>query len=440
MKRAIVLLAVLALGGCTTDGLAGLPLPGGAPGGRSYDVVVEFSDVLDLVPQSAVKVNDVTVGSVEKVWLSGWTARVKLRVDADVRLPDNATAAIRQTSLLGEKFVALQAPTGEAPEGQLSDGDVLPLSRTTRSAEVEEVLGALGLLLNGGGLAQLKTINQELGTALDGRTGEARDALGQLTALIAGLDKQKADIVRAIDSLDRLSAHLAQQKETVGTAVESLGPGLAVLADQRAQLTSALTALGKLGKVGNRVITASRDDVVADIKALRPILDQLTRAGDALPKSLDFLLTYPFPPNITGAIVGDAVNLRVTADLNASDVLANLLASAPPAAPGTTGKAGKGGATRPGKSGTAAPVIPRPSVSVPGLTLPTALPCLSGLPTPTPLPTLYSCDTPLPGASGLPGAVLPTLPGLPIALGSAPLGAAEGTQGGLDDLLIGGTV
>ena len=435
MKRAIAFLAVLALGGCTTDGLASLPLPGGAPNGRSYHVVVEFSDVLDLVPQSAVKVNDVTVGSVEQVWLSDWTARVELRVDANVRLPDNATAAIRQTSLLGEKFVALQAPTGEAPEGQLSDGDVLPLSRTTRSAEVEEVLGALGLLLNGGGLAQLKTINEELGTALDGRTGEAKDALGQLTTLIAGLDKQKADIVRAIDSLDRLSADLAQQKETVGAAVESLGPGLTVLADQRAQLTSALTALGKLGKVGNRVIDASGDDVVANIKALRPILDQLTRAGDALPKSLDFLLTYPFPPNITGAIVGDAVNLRLTADLNASDVLANLLASAPPAASGKTGKSG----TRAGKSSTPAHGVPQPSASVPGLTLPTALPCLSALPTLAPLPTLLPCGTPLPGVSGLPN-VLPSLPGLPIKLGLAPLGASEGTQGGLDDLLIGGTV
>lgn len=437
MKRAIVLLSVLVLGGCTTDGLAGLPLPGGAPGGRSYHVVVEFSDVLDLVPQSAVKVNDVTVGSVEKVMLSGWTARVRLRVDTNVRLPDNATAAIRQTSLLGEKFIALQAPTGEAPEGRLSDGDVLPLSRTARSAEVEEVLGAFGLLLNGGGLAQLKTINQELGTALDGRTGEARDALGQLTALIAGLDQQKADIVRAIDSLDRLSAHLTDQRETVAAAVESLGPGLKVLADQRAQLTSALTALGKLGTVGNRVINASRADLIANIKALKPILDQLTQAGDALPKSLNFLLTYPFPPNITGAIVGDAVNLRVTADLNASDILANLLASAPPAASGTTGKAGTSGVPRPGTSGTAAPGVPLPSV--PDLPLPTALPCPSALPTPTPLPTLIPCGTPLPTVSGLPD-VLPSLPGLPIKLGAAPLGASEVTQGGLGELLTGGTV
>ena len=57
MKRLPVLLLALALGGCT--------LPGGAPDGPSYRVTAEFADALDLVPQAAVKVNDVTVGSVE---------------------------------------------------------------------------------------------------------------------------------------------------------------------------------------------------------------------------------------------------------------------------------------------------------------------------------------------------------------------------------------
>ena len=55
MKWLIVFLT-LVLAGCD------VPLPGGAPSGPSYEVTAEFSDVLDLVPQAAVKVNDVTVG------------------------------------------------------------------------------------------------------------------------------------------------------------------------------------------------------------------------------------------------------------------------------------------------------------------------------------------------------------------------------------------
>ena len=41
-----------------------------------------FSDVLDLVPQSNVKVNDVAVGKVDRVKLDGWTAEVKVKVKA----------------------------------------------------------------------------------------------------------------------------------------------------------------------------------------------------------------------------------------------------------------------------------------------------------------------------------------------------------------------
>jgi phospholipid/cholesterol/gamma-HCH transport system substrate-binding protein len=407
MKGLLALAALMSLlaGGCSSS----LPLPGAAPAGPAYRVVVEFADVLDLVPQSAVKVNDVTVGSVEEIWLAGWTARVRVRIADHVHLPDNATAAIRQTSLLGEKFVSLDAPAGEPAQGSLSDGDVIPLARTRRSAEVEEVLGALGLLLNGGGLGQIKTINEELAAALEGHEADAQAALRSLDQFIAGLDAQRDEITRAIDGLDRLSARLSAQRATIGAAVDALGPGLRVLAQQRAQLTAALTALGELGKVGNRVVTASRDDTLASIKALRPTLDQLVRAGDTLPKAMDFLLTYPFPPNITGAITSDRVNLHVTADLDASQILANLLAAAPPAA-----------------GGTQLPNLPTlPTVPLPTLP-PLPLPTLT-LPVPTPS---LSLPVPLPP--------LPSLPGLPIAAGSAPAGAAEATIGPLDRLLAGG--
>jgi phospholipid/cholesterol/gamma-HCH transport system substrate-binding protein len=157
---ACAVLVALLPAGCGLPDLTNLPLPGGAPKGDGYQVTVEFADVLDLVPQAAVKVDDVTVGTVEKISLAGWTARVSLRLGRDVRLPANATAAVRQSSLLGEKYVTVAAPPTGAASGRLAEGDVIPLSRTNRGAEVEEVLAALGLLLNGGGLAQLRTINE----------------------------------------------------------------------------------------------------------------------------------------------------------------------------------------------------------------------------------------------------------------------------------------
>ena len=317
--------STVALGVSGCEGAFDLPLPGGAANrGDIFRVTAEFADVLDLVPQSSVKVDQVTVGSVEKIELNGWTARVTLRLPKDVVLPDNAVAELKQTSLLGEKYVELSPPSSTAPEGRLGDGDNIPLARTGRNPEVEEVLSALSLLLNGGGVAQLKIIETELNNAMRGNQAQIRDLITQLDVFIGGLDDQKSEIVRAIDNIDKLSGKLAAQKDDLAKAVEALPAGLKVLADQRQQLVQMLQALSRLGAVGTEVIQQSKADTAANLKALEPILAQLTKAGDNLPKSLQLLLTYPFSDATTGAMKGDFTNLSADLDLNLKNLAGNL--------------------------------------------------------------------------------------------------------------------
>ena len=313
--RVVVLAAVVSLVATACQGAYDLPLPGGAARGSDvYRISIEFADVLDLVPQSAVKVNDVTVGAVEEIELDGWTAVVNVRLENGVRLPDNAVAELRQTSLLGEKFVSLGPPEGGGEVGELSDGDLIPIERSGRNPEVEEVLGALSLLLNGGGVAQLQLINRELNDALEGRESDVRGLIEQLDVFIGGLDEQKTEIVRAIDAIDRLSATLAQQKEDLAVALEEIPGGLQVLADQREELTAMLTALSELGVVATRVTNASQADTVANLEALQPILTRLNEAGTALPDSLQLLFTYPFSDSSVDAVRGDYSNLIITLD------------------------------------------------------------------------------------------------------------------------------
>jgi phospholipid/cholesterol/gamma-HCH transport system substrate-binding protein len=333
MSVATGIVLTISLTGC--QGIYDLPLPGGAAsGGDVYRVTAEFADVLDLVPQSSVKVNQVTVGTVEKIELNGWTARVTVRLPKSVRLPDNAVAELKQTSLLGEKYVQLEPPADIAPVGTLRDGDNIALARTGRNTEVEEVLSALSLLLNGGGVAQLKVIETELSHALGGNETQIRDLLVQLNTFVGGLDKQKTEIVRAIDGIDALSAKIAARKSDLAAALDALPKGLKVLADQRKQLTQMLTALSNLGAVGTRVIGATKADTVANLQALAPVLGKLARAGDSLPKSFQVLLTYPFPDEATKTIHGDYTNLFATADLDLRGVAGNLGQPAPPTIPG----------------------------------------------------------------------------------------------------------
>lgn len=361
---------VMLLTGCSFDGLQDIPLPGGAAAdGNAYRVTVEFRDVLDLVPQSAVKVNNVTVGAVEKIELDGWQAKVELRISDSVKLPANAVAELEQTSMLGEKYVSLAAPAEIEPVGKLTDGTQIPLSRSSRNQEIEEVLSALSALLNGGGVAQLHTITKELNNALEGRESRVKSLLTELDTFIGGLDEQKTEIVRAMEGLDRLSKTLKKEKGTITEAVDTIPPGLKVLAGQRENLTKMLTSLSELGVVGTKVIRASHDDVIANLKNLQPILSRLNEAGDDLPNALEILTTYPFPRSATDAIKGDFVNLKVTADMDLRSIYGNLTD------PGDR----KRGEPKPDGPVPELPGVPKPELpDLPGTGDSKPLPCLPG--------------------------------------------------------------
>ncbi|MEU6477724.1 MCE family protein [Streptomyces sp. NPDC047017] len=292
------------------DGIENLPLPGGADlGSHPYTVTAELADVLSLVPQAAVKVDDVAVGRVTTIRLDGWKARVTMEINGDVRLPADAGARLEQSSLLGEKYVQLVAPDKDTTTARLRDGSVIPIARTGRNTEVEEVFGALSLLLNGGGVNQLKTITKELNAAIGGREPEVRSTLDRVNTLVTDLDRHRGDITDALDGVNRLSATLAHRKEDVRTVLDGLSPGLKTLDEQRGALLTMLRSLDTLSGVAVSTVNASKDDMVADLKALAPSLKALADAGTDLPDSLQVLLTYPFTDEVLNGVKGDYLNV-----------------------------------------------------------------------------------------------------------------------------------
>lgn len=356
------------LAGC--GGIADVPLPGGAQKGPGYNVTIIFDDVLDLAKQSAVRVNDVAVGDVTGITLDNFKAKVTIKLDKSAVLPANAVADLRQTSLLGEKYVSLAPPP--APEkafGQLKDGAVIPNDRTGRNAEFEEVFSALSALLNGGGVAQLQTISVELSNALSGRETKIKDVFRQLDSFVGALDDRKTEITRALDSVDQLGARLARQKQTLARTLDDIPGALKVLADQRSQLTQMLVALSRLGTIGSDVIRNSKANTVADLQALQPVTANLDAAKKNLVGSLELLLNYPFPGTAPNAIHGDYTGLYATVQGDLTQLLKNAVAPSAgggaPAPPG--GLTPPGGLGALGKLAQPQTTIPLPAPStVPG--------------------------------------------------------------------------
>jgi phospholipid/cholesterol/gamma-HCH transport system substrate-binding protein len=331
--RASALVAGSALlAGCEFGGLNSIALPGTAGHGTgSYSITVDLPDVATLPQNSPVMVDDVTVGSVSGIAAmqcpvrgidprqcppGSFFAAVKLALDSNVVLPANSTARVAQTSLLGSQHVELVAPTTQPAVGRLVDGSTIQEGHTSRYPTTEEVLSALGVVVNKGNLGALQEITEESYRAVAGRESQFANLVPHLAELTAGLNKQVNDIIAAIDGLDRFSAILANHKDSLGRALESLPGALLVLNKNRDKIVEAFAALKKVATVASHVLAQTKVDFAEDLKSLYSVTKSLADNRRNFITSLQILLTFPFPNfGIKQAIRGDYMNVFTTFDL-----------------------------------------------------------------------------------------------------------------------------
>ena len=330
-RRPSIVLALAMVGlaltsGCGWRGLNSLALPGTAGGGPgSYTVQVQLPDVTTLQQNSRVRVNDVTVGNVTRIERQGWHALLTVQLAGDVDLPANATAKLGQSSLLGSVYVELAPPTDPAPHGKLRQGSLIPLSSAGMYPSTEQTLSAASLLLNGGGVGRIQDITESLSTAFAGREQDLRSLINQLDQFVAYLNDQSGDIIAATDKLNNLVGQFAADKPVVDRALKTIPDALAVLNNQRAQLVDAVDQLGKFSALIAKATNQTKENLVAELHQLGPVLESLANAGPALTRALSQLATYPWPnETLEKWIRGDYANLTAVIDLTLSRIDASL--------------------------------------------------------------------------------------------------------------------
>ena len=322
---AFVLLATVS--GCGWRGLNSMPLPGTVGGGPgSFTIQVQLPDVTNLQENSRVRVGDVTVGNVTRIDRQAWHALLTMKLAGDVDLPENATAKLGQTSLLGSMHIELAPPVDVPPHGKLHQGSLIPLSSAGEYPSTEQTLGAVSMLLNGGGLGQLQDIIKSLTTGFGGREQDLKSLLGQLDRFVAYLNDQTSDIISAAEKLNNLVGQLASADPVIDRALKTLPEALKVLKDNRTQLTDAIDRLGKFTALTADSVNGIKDNLVKEVNQLGPVLDSLANAGPALTRSLSTLATYPWPnETLDNWCRGDYCNLTAVFDLTLSRLDAGLL-------------------------------------------------------------------------------------------------------------------
>lgn len=104
--------------------------------GNGYAVTATFNRVDGLLPGDAVRLGGVKVGYVEYAVLDpNFRARLGLRINSGVHLPEDTSAAVHTDGLFGGKFIVLQ-PGGE--DKMIAPGGAITF--TQQAVVVEELL------------------------------------------------------------------------------------------------------------------------------------------------------------------------------------------------------------------------------------------------------------------------------------------------------------
>lgn len=307
------------LSSCGWQGVSNVPLPIG-PGSESgsQTLYVQVADTLALNVNSRVRVADVFVGSVRKIELKDWVPTLTLSIQPGIHLPRNVVAKIGQTSILGSQHVELDAPANPSSE-QLRNGDTIKLENSSSYPTVERTLASLAVVLRGGGINNLETIQTELNNLLTGNAGQIRAFLSKLDVLTRELNKQRDDIAQAIESTNNLFSYVASRNNTLDRLLVDLPPLMGYLAGARDQVADAVIALGRFGKVTGETLSAAQTDLRTNLDVLQRPLVQLGRGAPYLTDALRLMITNPYPiDNVPKVIRGDYINLSLNVDATLS--------------------------------------------------------------------------------------------------------------------------
>jgi phospholipid/cholesterol/gamma-HCH transport system substrate-binding protein len=272
--------------------------------GPTYAVTAVFNDATGLPIGGHVELHDVTIGKVQSMTTRDFKAYVHLRIQKSVQLPANVQASLNLTTPLGEEYVDLVQPAHPSTQA-LPDGGTI--SGGTHAPDVEDLLSAFSMVLNGGGIGQIQTITTQLNLALHGHTKSTRALIGQLNDVLGQLSAHTTEIDNTLQSIASLSGELASQHTLIERSLKQLQPGIADLHLDTAAFTKLLVHLSSLGTTATDVLSTVQDGLLTDLHGLAPTLDTLVGLRGKLGSTLSGLRRFAIL--LDRAVPGDFLNL-----------------------------------------------------------------------------------------------------------------------------------
>ncbi|MGV0617945.1 MlaD family protein [Mycolicibacterium sp. XJ2546] len=152
LSSMLALIYTLLLSSCASITVNSLPEPG-ASYRDGYELVLEFSNVLNLPDRAKVVMDGRNIGAVSGIRLAGDHVDVTSRIDPEVAVPSDVHATLQQATVLGDIYVALERPsTVDTPAQALPPDGRIPLAQTTSPPQLEDTIAGLANFIASGSI------------------------------------------------------------------------------------------------------------------------------------------------------------------------------------------------------------------------------------------------------------------------------------------------
>ncbi|MCR1783844.1 MCE family protein [Nocardioides carbamazepini] len=278
-----VSIAVLLLGLVAAFRANDLPLIGG---GDTY--YASFSEAGGLKAKDEVRIAGVRVGQVTSMELDGNSVKVGFKIKTDTPFGPDTRADIKVKTILGSMYLALD-PAGE---GQLAEGAVIPVERTSSPYDVVEAFTGLAETSADIDTDQLAGALTTLADLTRNTPEEFRSALDGLSSLAETVASRDDEINSLLKNLNRVSTVLDSRDEDIVALMKDADTLFTALLQRKAQIHRLLKSTSTLSTTLTGLIKDSRADLKPALDSLDSVLQVVKKNEDNLEESIRLMAPF----------------------------------------------------------------------------------------------------------------------------------------------------
>lgn len=251
----------------------------------TYPLAVVVDNAAGLESGDPVRVAGVAVGSVtsiERIPEDG-TLRVDFAVDSGTAISRASVASVRLRTLLGKKYLDISDPGTGAP---LGEGDVIPVSQTTASTDVDTLLNAAEPTIEQTDVDSINGVLASVDRTLTGRGEQLRDVFVDLADLASTFADREVELARLIESTNRLAGVVETRDTELRSVLDGMDLVLATLAQRGQNLTGIVEEVSNLSATLSPLLAGNRAELGELFGQVDQVTDLLVRQQDRVDLAL----------------------------------------------------------------------------------------------------------------------------------------------------------